>query len=152
MTIRFSDSIKIRSKKAWNEITEADLSPLRFQPALKGRFTGKGIPEDLVGKAGMDGAMLFQLFFERAVETERRVKQDWGISPSPVLSLLHQVIEKGLTRTLYKTALIAPLERPVPNHVLCVTFAAMKIGQGMGYETAKLIKLDLAAFFYNVGI
>ena len=152
MTIRFSDSIKIRSKKEWNEIPQADPLPLRFQPGLKECSSGREVPDNLVGKTGMDSVLLYRSFLERAVETERRVRQDRGISPSPVLSHLHQAIDKGLIRSLYETALTAPVERPLPNHVLCVTFAVMKIGQGMGYEMANLIKLGLAAFFQNVGM
>jgi HD-GYP domain-containing protein (c-di-GMP phosphodiesterase class II) len=100
----------------------------------------------------MESILLYRSLLKRAVETGRRVKQDLGISPSPVLSHLYHVIEKGLIRSLYETALTAPVERPLPNHVVCVTFAVMKIGEGMGYEMAKLMKLGLAAFYQNVGM
>jgi HD-GYP domain-containing protein (c-di-GMP phosphodiesterase class II) len=94
----------------------------------------------------------FEDLLNKANEVRDRVVEDKGISPSPVLSLLHNIIEEDLIDNLYQYVISAPIERDIPSHSVCVTLASLKVGKEMGYDTKRLLRLGLAAFMENVGM
>jgi HD-GYP domain-containing protein (c-di-GMP phosphodiesterase class II) len=76
-----------------------------------------------------------------------------GISPSPILADLHDVLERDLVERLYTHAMSAPDDyEEVFIHSVEVTFASLLVGKGLGYDTKRLLELSLAAFLENVGM
>lgn len=89
---------------------------------------------------------------EKAVEIRDRVKANQGLSHSPILSLLHDIIDQDLIDQLYEYALSFPSDDELPAHSISVTLASLKVGKGMGYDTKKLLRLGFTAFLENVGM
>lgn len=95
----------------------------------------------------------YEKFLERAMDVRDRVMDEQGISPSPILSDLHYVIEKDFSDELYEYAMSAREDYDeILIHTIDVTFTSMRIGKGMDYDTKKLLQLGLAAFLENVGM
>jgi HD-GYP domain-containing protein (c-di-GMP phosphodiesterase class II) len=95
---------------------------------------------------------LYDDLLKRALEVRERVEKDEGITHSPILTLLHRIIDEDLIDALYEYAMSAPGDDELPSHSLCVTFASLKVAKGMGYDTKELLRLGLAAFLENVGM
>ena len=76
------------------------------------------------------------------------------ISPSPILSDLHAVVERDLIDSLYKYVMSVKNEaEDIFTHTVDVTFTSLKIGKGMNYDIKMMLKLGLAAFLLeNVGM
>ncbi|MBW1704409.1 MAG: hypothetical protein JRJ86_04510 [Deltaproteobacteria bacterium] len=89
---------------------------------------------------------------EKAEEIRDRVKANQGLSHSPILSLLHDIIDQDLIDQLYEYALSIPSDDELPAHSISVTLASLKVGKGMGYDTKKLLRLGFTAFLENVGM
>jgi HD-GYP domain-containing protein (c-di-GMP phosphodiesterase class II) len=89
---------------------------------------------------------------EKAEEIRDRVKADQGLSHSPILALLHDIIDKDLIDQLYEYAISFPSNDELPAHSISVTLASLKVGKGMGYDTKKLLRLGFTAFLENVGM
>ncbi|MBW2615485.1 MAG: hypothetical protein JRD02_04830 [Deltaproteobacteria bacterium] len=89
---------------------------------------------------------------EKAVEIRDRVKANQGLSHSPILSLLHDIIDQDLIDQLYEYALSFPSDDELPVHSISVTLASLKVGKGTGYDTKKLLRLGFTAFLENVGM
>ena len=121
------------------------------------QFSGKA---DLMGHSDLIAAerekahvkKYYDALFEKAVEVEERVKNNQGLAPSPVLSILHRIIEESHVASLYAYATSALRDDEFPSHSIAVTFGALKVARGLGYDTEMLLKLGLAAFFENVGM
>jgi HD-GYP domain-containing protein (c-di-GMP phosphodiesterase class II) len=95
----------------------------------------------------------YKRFIENALEIMERVKNDQGISPSPILSILHDIINENLIDELYGYAMSLPGDfDEMVIHTVDVTFTSLKVGRGMGYDTKTLLRLGLAGFLENVGM
>lgn len=160
MMVRFSDIIRIESKKGPNGESEGDThqkdrlglgdsQPLKAKEEKK-ESSKRAIPP----KAGSEVvANYYEKFIERAQDTKERVKKDLGISPSPVLSELHKVITRDLVDDIYEYAMSAPDDYDeLLIHDIDVTFTSLRVGKGLGYDLKMLLRLGLAAFFQNVGM
>jgi len=94
----------------------------------------------------------YDVLLQKAVGIRDSVKKDQAITASPVLSILHQIIEADLIDELYAYAIPIAEDEGLPSHTISVTLAALKVAKGMGYDSNKLLKLALMAFFENVGM
>jgi HD-GYP domain-containing protein (c-di-GMP phosphodiesterase class II) len=165
--VRFSDIIKVKDRKKslvqspeksepqQGVVDEKDkfrLSDSQFFKAKKDEGT---VPVDISmnENSRLEIVTFYENFIERAIEIRDRVKTDQGISPSPVLSDLHNIINDKLIDDLYEYAMSARHDYDeMLTHTVDVTFIALKIGKGMGYDTKTLLRLGLAAFLQNVGM
>jgi HD-GYP domain-containing protein (c-di-GMP phosphodiesterase class II) len=95
----------------------------------------------------------YERFVERAIDIRSRVRGEQGISPSPILSDLHHIINKDLVEKLYEYGTIAPPDSDwLLFHNVRVTFISLILGQGLRYDIKMLLKLGLAALLENVGM
>ena len=95
----------------------------------------------------------YERLMERAIDIRSRVRSEQGISPSPILSDLHYILNKDLGDKLYEYAMFAPADREwLLVHNVHVTFISLILGQGLGYDIKMLLKLGLAALLENVGM
>ena len=94
----------------------------------------------------------YDLLLQKAVNIGDSVKKDQAINASPVLSILHQIIDADLIDELYDYAIPIAEDEGLPSHIISVTLAALKVAKGLGYDSKKLLKLALMAFFENVGM
>ena len=95
----------------------------------------------------------YEKFIERAIDVRSRVRNEQGISPSPILSDLHYILNKDLGEKLYEYAMFEPASGEwLPLHSVHVTFISLILGQGLGYDIKMLLKLGLAALLENVGM
>ncbi len=159
MMVRFSDIVNIGDKQDnKKEISqnglekdkmtlsdsqifmEKDEEELSLEPSIQDHFT----PQT---------AAYYKRFIEKALEIMERVKNDQGISPSPILSILHDIINGNLIDNLYEYAMSLPGDfDQMVIHAVDVTFTSLKVGRGMGYDTKMLLRLGLAGFLENVGM
>jgi HD-GYP domain-containing protein (c-di-GMP phosphodiesterase class II) len=153
--VRFSDIDGIRDK-AEGQVKKADHESEADEFRLDERetYAEETAPEAFLGESvGPEVAGLYEKLIGKALETRNRVLNDQGLSPSPILSDLHDIINKQLIDALYEYAMSdeADYDQFVVHNV-DVTLASLKIGVGMGYDTRKLLELGLAAFLQNVGL
>lgn len=95
----------------------------------------------------------YERFIERAIDIRSRATSEQGISPSPILSDLHYILNKDLVGKLYEYAMFAPADYDwLLVHNVRVTFISLILGQGLGYDIKMLLKLGLAALLENVGM
>jgi HD-GYP domain-containing protein (c-di-GMP phosphodiesterase class II) len=95
----------------------------------------------------------YEKFVRKTIDNRDRVRNDQGISPSPILSDLHYVLNKDLTEKLYEYAMFAPGDyEEMLVHNVKVTFTSLIVGKGLGYDLRMLLKLGLAALLENVGM
>lgn len=95
----------------------------------------------------------YESFVQRALEVRERVRADQGISPSPVLSDLHHILNNNLAEQLYEYAMFVRGDSDeIVVHGVEVTFTSLVVGGGMDYDIKMLLKLGLAAFLENVGM
>ncbi|MDB9822744.1 hypothetical protein OAC89_03505 [Deltaproteobacteria bacterium] len=157
--VRFSDIIKIKDKKGIKAKPEdRKVHEDKFRLSDSQAFKAKDIKSDSFDtppriNADLEIVTYYEKFIERALDIMERVKGDKGISPSPVLSDLHYIIEKDLIDELYEYAMSAQEDyEDMLIHTIDVTFTALKVGKGMDYDIKMLLKLGLAAFLENVGM
>jgi len=162
--VRFSDIIKLKDKKGSKVASpkkgvEKDKFRLSDSLVFKPQETEKGSvdisPQEsgTFSDASLEVVTYYEKFIERASEIQERVRGDMGISPSPILSDLHQIIDKGLIDEIYEYAMSARDDyEEMLIHTIEVTFTSLKIGRGMNYDTKMLLRLGLAAFLENVGM
>jgi HD-GYP domain-containing protein (c-di-GMP phosphodiesterase class II) len=158
--IRFSDIIKIQDRsrspapckpEGIIEREDAFISgkSLLLRTIAERHATSDSWPKD---KPGINPACYYEKFIVRAMEVQKRVRAGQGISPSPIISDLHYIIDSGLVDRLFDYAMSAGEDcEDLIVHIVDVTFASLKIGQGMNYDIKTLLKLGLAAFLENVG-
>lgn len=157
--VHFSDIIKLKDKK------EAKFIPVeqyaredKFRLSDSQVFQTKDMKSDPVktsseSKTSLEIVTYYEKFIERAMDVRERVKGDKGISPSPILTDLHYIIEKDLIDEIYNYAMSAQEDyEDMLIHTIDVTFTALKIGKGMDYDIKMLLRLGLAAFLENVGM
>jgi hypothetical protein len=157
--VRFSDIIKIQDRN-WKPSQVEGIEG--FGEALmpgKSPFPGteterpaaiNACSRDL---AGNEPAVYYEKFIARASEVQERVRGGQGISPSPILSDLHYIIDKDLVDKLYNHVMSAGGDRKdFVIHAVDVTFTCLMIGKGMDYDIKTLLKLGLAAFLENAGM
>ena len=89
---------------------------------------------------------------EKAITTEQRVKDNQGLTHSPVLSILHDIAEDALVDQVYECAISTSGDQGIFSHTVSVAIGSMKVGMGMKYDRKKLLRLGLAAFLENVGM
>jgi HD-GYP domain-containing protein (c-di-GMP phosphodiesterase class II) len=95
----------------------------------------------------------YDKFVQRAMETRDRVGSEQGISPSPILSDLHYILNQNLTEELYEYSMFCPGDyEEILVHDVKVTFVALIVGKGLGYDLRMLLKLGLAGLLENVGM
>lgn len=95
----------------------------------------------------------YEELLECAQDIRDRVKGDRKIDPSTILSTMHAITANDLTDELYEYAMSSTYDyKGLPGPTMEVTFASMKVGEGMGYDGKSLIKLGLTAFLENVGM
>jgi HD-GYP domain-containing protein (c-di-GMP phosphodiesterase class II) len=100
-----------------------------------------------------DVVSYYEKLIERGRDVRERVFNDQGISPSPILSDLHYVLDNDLVDKLYEYAMFARGDQEeLVLHGVEVTFTSLIIGKGMDYDVKMLLKLGLAAFLENVGM
>ncbi len=155
--VRFSDIIKIKEKEGGKALQrEPYAHEDKFRLSESQIFqTKEKDPGDvsLENKPGLEIVTYYEKFIERAMDVKERVKADKGISPSPILSDLHYIIEQNLIDKLYEYAMSAHEDyEEMMIHTIDVTFTALKIGKGMDYDIKMLLRLGLAAFLENVGM
>lgn len=160
--VRFSEIINLKE--------DEEKEPL--DPAGKDQNTALNLSDsDILGTSGTFEALsardafpagsqarpevgrFYERFLQRAAEIKKRVSADQGISPSPILADLHAIINQGLIDDLYDYALSGSDDRDgMLVHTVDLTFASLKVGLGMDYDTKKLLRLGLTAFLENVGM
>jgi HD-GYP domain-containing protein (c-di-GMP phosphodiesterase class II) len=156
--VRFSDIINLKDgpekekktpeekgdeEKLW--LSDTQILKVKEEDVLEERPAASHVSFEVV--------TYYEKFLERAMDVRERVMDEQGISPSPILSDLHYVIEKDFTDELYEYAMSAREDYDeILIHMIDVTFTAMRIGKGMDYDTKKLLQLGLAAFLENVGM
>jgi HD-GYP domain-containing protein (c-di-GMP phosphodiesterase class II) len=158
--VRFSDIIRLdeikesTGKLLKEEIEEAGLrlSDSEVFEAQEEESSNPDTPS-VEDEGEAEIAALHETFLERAVYVQERVRNDQGISPSPILSDLHNLLKEDRIDKLYEYGMSAPEDREeMLLHTVRVTATSLKIGKGLGYDTEMLLKLGLAAFLENVGL
>jgi HD-GYP domain-containing protein (c-di-GMP phosphodiesterase class II) len=100
-----------------------------------------------------DVVACYEKFVQRATDNRNRVRNEQGVSPSPVLSDLHSILNQDLIEELYEYSMCCPGDyEEILVHDVRVTFVALIVGKGVGYDLRMLLKLGLAAFLENVGM
>ena len=157
--VRFSDIVKMGENKTdtgdiRRQGSEKDKIMLSESQILMGTDEVGLYPDtSLWDQFNEETVAYYEKFIEKAAEIKERVKNDQGISPSPILSGLHELINKNLIDELYDYAMSIPghLDEMV-IHAVDVTFTSLKIGKGLDYDTKMLLRLGLAGFLENVGM
>ena len=156
--VRFSDIKGIREKESAKDKPEdkaAEKEEIRLSDTQMlglGESTSAFEVQDLQ-EVNPEVAAYYEKFVKRAIEISDRAKNNQGISPSPILSDLHHIIKNDLIDPLFEYAM--SVKHGYDDsivHNIEVTFASLKLGKGRGYDTKKLLKLGLAAFFQNLGM
>lgn len=157
--VRFSDIIKVGDKKGLKDRPMEKKGPEdKFRLSDSQVFKPKSTKSDTVSppirtEVGIEIVTYYEKFIERALDIRERIKSDQGISPSPILSDLHHIINKDLIDELYEYAMSAPDDyEDTLIHTIGLTFTSLKVGKGMDYDTKMLLRLGLAAFLKNVGM
>lgn len=157
--VRFSELIKRDEKK-----TEEIKKPEAARKEEGFRLSDSGIiktrdpdasPSLIVSRRTglVEAGSSYRGFIDRAKETGQWVKNDMQISPSPLLTDLLEVVEKGQIDSLYEYAMSAKrVEDDMFTHAVDVTITSLMIGKGMNYDMKMMLKLGLAAFLENVGM
>jgi len=158
--VRFSEIIKVKNKKPEKKVP-GEVKKVRedsFRLSDSQIFTPRD-KEPVVKKEpvkknnNIEVITYYGIFIEKVQEVKKRVQSDLGISPSPILSDLHAIIDKDLIDDLYEYAISAKDDyEKMLIHTVDVTFTALKVGKGMDYDIKKLLRLGLAAFLENIGM
>lgn len=153
--VRFSDINGIRDKTAGQEKSsdlksEADEFRFGNMQTEAEEFATEGV---YANGSSPEVASLYEKFIGKALEIRNSVLSSQDLNLSPILTDLNHIIKNDLIDALYEYAMSneADYDEVVVQNV-DVTFASLKIGMGMGYDTRKLLELGLAAFLQNVGI
>jgi hypothetical protein len=156
--VRFSDIIRIKSK----EIGKDGAPGIRGEGDQR-RVSDAGIRNVPGRAAGQEtsapkyGAPEVVAYYEKmlakAFDIKEKVVNDQVINPSPILSDLNHIIVRDLTDSLYEYSVSCGGDYdPGVVHSVDVTFASLKVGEGLGYNRKRLLELGLAAYLENVGM
>ncbi|MBW1998059.1 MAG: hypothetical protein JRJ29_08875 [Deltaproteobacteria bacterium] len=95
----------------------------------------------------------YDLFYERAEDIRERIKGNKSISPSPILSDLYSIINKGLIEDLYAYCMFAHEDRDdLLTHEIDVMCTSLMVGVGLKFDIKALLKVGLAGYLENVGM
>ena len=95
----------------------------------------------------------YEKFVQRVMETRDRVRNGQELSPSPIFSDLHHILNQDLIEDLYEYSMFCPGDyAEMLVHDVKVTFVALIVGKGMGYDLRMLLKVGLAGLLENVGM
>ena len=95
----------------------------------------------------------YEKFVDRAIDVRARIRNDQGISASPILSDLNDIHNKDLVDALYEYSMLVPSDYEwVLVHNVHVMLLSLLVGQEMGYDIKMRLKLGLAALLENVGV
>ncbi len=157
--VRFSDIIKTKGKKSGTgKLSEPVKQEKGFRLSDSWFFKSRSLdglsPKKIPRRASaFEADNYYRAFIDRAQETGQWIKNDMQISPSPILSDLHEVVERDLIDSLYEYAMsVKKDEEDIFTHTVDVMFTSLKIGKGMNYDIKMLMRLGLAAFLENVGM
>lgn len=160
--VRFSEIIKVKDKrkgpkrppgqeKIRNDTFRLSDSQSFKQPDRKTLVNEepKGVRIDNI----IEVINYYELFIEKLQKVKEEILSNMNISSSPVLSDLHDVIDKDIIENLYEYAISVTNDYDrMLVHTVDVTFTALFVGKGLNYDTEKLLRLGLAAFLENVGM
>lgn len=115
---------------------------------------GKVSSEHLsLGIWGQELIAFYDKFLEKIVEIRDRVRNEQGISPSPILSDLHYILKKDIANILSKYTMLASGKyEQKPVHNVKVALISLMVGKSMGYDLKMLLRLGLAALLENAGM
>lgn len=158
--VRFSDIIRLRDKKGADKKQPAPPKQEEgFRLSDSPLFTPVNIVSQVIKEPphkkneGAEAERYFRAFMERAHETADTIKGNMPISPAPLLSDLHTLLEKGLVEGLYDHAMSRARDAYDPaSHAVYVTSTALKIGKAMNYDMKMMMRLGLAAMLENAGM
>ena len=166
--VRFSDIIKDKDRK--NPTKESsDTTGEQEDSALSNSQIARVLSDSQISMVRGEKALFappfkeewsgevityYEIFVERAIDVRARVRNDQGISASPILSDLHNIHDKDLVGKLYEYSMLAPPGdyEWIIVHNVHVMFLSMLVGQEMGYDIKMLLKLGLSALLENVGM
>jgi HD-GYP domain-containing protein (c-di-GMP phosphodiesterase class II) len=158
--VRFSDIIRLRDKKDTDKKQPAHPKQEDgFRLSDSPLFTPVNIPAPIIKEApqkkpiSVEAGLYYNIFLERVRETGDNIKGNRAISPAPLLSDLHTVLEKGLVESLYKYTIAQDkASYDLTTHTADVTFTALLIGKAMNYDMKMMMRLGLAAMLENAGM
>lgn len=160
MMVRFSDIVRIRDKASEDKsptesrsddqiwFSEFDIlkMPREESPGEKEAPAGRDLREPAV-------VSYYKSLKGKAQDIREQVKEDLTLSFSAILDDLRHIIDNHLIDEMYDYAMCAPEDSGERySHPLDVTFVALRMAQGMGYDAGNLLDLGLAAFLENVGM
>ena len=155
--VRFSDIIKLGDKNTAKEVShkaEKEEQPRLSETQVLETMGEKPAPApSSADNSSLEVVSYYEKFIEKAIEIRDRVIGDQGISPSPILSDLHHILENKLIDKLYEYSMSTSDDYDqIIVHNVNVTFASLRMGEGMNYETKRFLQLGLAAFLQNIGM
>lgn len=157
--VRFSEIIRTNRKKKDKERVPAaakNVDPKKFRLSdlqIAETAEKQDVPKPpLVESDNQKIKILYDNLLERAIDVQNKVRHNQGLTSSRILAILHRAIEDNLISRLYNYAIPISKNYGQPSRSISVTFASLKIGKGLGYDTKKLLQLGLAAFFENIGM
>ncbi|MGD9040791.1 MAG: HD domain-containing phosphohydrolase [Desulfobacteraceae bacterium] len=165
--VRFSDIIKDKDSKKPKK-NSPDTSNEQGDSALSNSQIARVLSDSQISMVRGEKALFappfkeewsgevtshYEKFVDRAIDIRARVRNDQGISPSPILSDLHNIHDKDLVGKLYEYSMLVPNDYEwIVVHNVHVMFLSMLVGQEMAYDMKMLLKLGLAALLENVGM
>ena len=154
--VRFSDIISTRPKKKPENVTsdakrQSEKLWVSDSQIIEARDTADAWKPVSTTEHKSRVKEYHNALHQKAIDVRNRVKRNQGISPSPVISILHHIIEEDLIDELYEYC-ASVLDADQPAESISITAGSLKVGKGLGYDTENLIKLGLAAFLKNVGL
>ena len=157
--VRFSDLIKGKEEKTREEPKPETMKKqegFRLSDSwfFKSRNLEASTQQNVSRKSSIiEAGDYYRAFIDRVRETGQWIQNDMQISPSPILSDLHAVVEKDLIDSIYEYAMLVKNDtEDIFTHTVDVTFTSLKMGKGMNYDMKMLLRLGLAAFLENVGM
>jgi HD-GYP domain-containing protein (c-di-GMP phosphodiesterase class II) len=156
--VRFSDIIRIKSKDSGKHAPsgtprEGDKLPANDSGISRLNRSAAGHVKPAAEYGGPEVVAYFEKMVEKAIDVRERVLNDQVINPSPIVSDLNHIIERDLTDRLYEYAVSCTGDYDARVvHSVDVTFASVKVGEGLGYTRKRLVELGLVGFLENVGM
>ena len=165
--VRFSDIIKDKDRKKPTE-ESAENRDEQEDSALSNSQIARVLSDSQISMVRMEKASFappfkeewdaevityYEKFVDRAIDIRTRVRNDQGISASPILSDLHDIHDKDLLDKLYEYSMLVPSDHDwLVVHNVHVMFLSLLVGQEMGYDIKMRLKLGVAALLENVGM
>ncbi|NLA76133.1 MAG: HD domain-containing protein [Deltaproteobacteria bacterium] len=159
--VRFSDIIRLRDKKEADKIQPA--APLKHEEGFRlsdsSFFSLLTTAPPVIKEASFqknkraEAERYYMALMERSRETSDLIKNNRTLSPAPLISDLHVILEKGLINSLYEYALAQKKDAyDLASHTADVTVIALKMGKAMNYDMRMMLRLGLTAMLENAGM